>query len=326
MENFEKVQNSKQLNNVLEAAYAAERLIILVYFTKNIPECRQVYQILENIAREHMLTYFCIIDMDKFEDESKYTSNVSNMPKLDCYYMNNLIGSYPASTVKDIKSIIKYGEQYVMMQINNKNNTAQNSHFSVPYQINPLQIQQQILTHAKTTNPTQYTYLMQNPAILQQLVQNQIASSSQQQQQFFNTPQNIMQNQLIQSTPYMQQQQQMPQYTQIPQQQYAQMINSQQQNLVQTPITNNCSNSSNQDIYFQNGLPTFQQMQQMFQIFQMMQQMGILNVNTNKNDIISDKSTEKIQNTDKEDVVILPNGDKIIPLANGKFALVKKNN
>lgn len=53
--------------------------------------------------------------------------------------------------------------------------------------------------------------------------------------------------------------------------------------------------------------PTYQQMQQMFQIFQMMYQMGVLNMSPNN----------------KEEEKILPNGDKLIQLSDGKFGLIK---
>ena len=57
-------------------------------------------------------------------------------------------------------------------------------------------------------------------------------------------------------------------------------------------------------------MPTAQQLQQWFQIFQMMQQMGMLNMNAKPE--APDETT------------ILPSGDKIIPLGNGKYGLIKK--
>lgn len=57
-------------------------------------------------------------------------------------------------------------------------------------------------------------------------------------------------------------------------------------------------------------MPNAQQLHQWFQIFQMMQQMGMLNM---------DAKPEAPDNT-----TILPSGDKIIPLGNGKYGLIKK--
>lgn len=66
----------------------------------------------------------------------------------------------------------------------------------------------------------------------------------------------------------------------------------------------------------QNNMPNAQQIQQMFNIFQMMQQMGILN---NQNILPTNSHKDKI-----EGEIILKNGDKLIPLADGKYGLIKK--
>lgn len=64
------------------------------------------------------------------------------------------------------------------------------------------------------------------------------------------------------------------------------------------------------------NMPNAQQIQRMFNIFQMMQQMGILN---NQNILPTTNQKDKI-----EDEIILKNGDKLIPLSNGKYGLIKK--
>lgn len=57
-------------------------------------------------------------------------------------------------------------------------------------------------------------------------------------------------------------------------------------------------------------LPTFQQMQYFFKIFQMMNEMGVLNMSAT------------VKNENKE--ITLPNGDKLVPLADGNYGLIKK--
>lgn len=59
----------------------------------------------------------------------------------------------------------------------------------------------------------------------------------------------------------------------------------------------------------QPGLPTLKQMQYMFHIFQLMQQMGLL------------KPTQPVQT---ENAIVLENGDRLIPLPDGRFKLLKK--
>ena len=57
-------------------------------------------------------------------------------------------------------------------------------------------------------------------------------------------------------------------------------------------------------------LPTFQQMQYFFKIFQMMNEMGVLNMSAT------------VKNENKE--ITLANGDKLVPLADGNYGLIKK--
>ena len=82
-------------------------------------------------------------------------------------------------------------------------------------------------------------------------------------------------------------------------------------------------------------VPTFQQMQQMFQIWETMHQMGILNttVPIRQSGIVNKTSTStstSISNSDVAQAVgqetILPSGDKIVPLGDGKYGLIKKSN
>jgi len=62
------------------------------------------------------------------------------------------------------------------------------------------------------------------------------------------------------------------------------------------------------------NLPSLEQMQQMFQIFQMMQQMGVL------------QTSPKTTAATHDGIIQLPDGDKIVPLADGKYGLIRKKN
>ena len=68
-------------------------------------------------------------------------------------------------------------------------------------------------------------------------------------------------------------------------------------------------------------VPTFQQMQHMFQIWETMNQMGILKTtvqpkqSAENNSVVSKMVGQEI---------ILPSGDKIVPLGNKKYGLIKK--
>lgn len=138
-----------------------------------------------------------------------------------------------------------------------------------------------------------------NPTLIQQqILMNAQMTNPQYFQYLINNPlslQQLVQKQLLQSqnTPVIQQ----PNVTFVP-------------NNIPTP-----SNNHNDSIF----VPTPQQMHQMFQMFQMLQQMGVLNMNIPKN-VIEDNINKQ------SDFIELPNGDKVIKLANGKYGLISKKN
>lgn len=69
-------------------------------------------------------------------------------------------------------------------------------------------------------------------------------------------------------------------------------------------------------------IPTIQQMQYMFQIWETMNQMGILKTNVSPKPIPTDKNSLVAQTVGQE--IILPSGDKLIPLGNNKYGLKKR--
>lgn len=300
MENFFKITSAQELSKIFELAQ--EKLVILMFFSKHNPDCKRAYSFFEKSATNHNLSLFCVIDMDKFQGESRYVANVNTMPKFECYHLGNSLGSCITSNEKDIENLVRTGEQYIMTQTNMRNNgTGQNAMLGqIP--INPMQIQQQILNNAQMQNPMYFQQLMQNPILLQNLVQRQMQQMVAPQ---MSMPQQMIQPQVPQITQPQITQPQVPQITQMPIMPMA----------TQTTIPNNTSNFM---------VPTMQQMQQMFQIFQMMQQMGILN--TQPQTVDNNIQPENNQKTVNDDTIVLPNGDKIIPLGNGKFGLIKKNN
>ena len=71
-------------------------------------------------------------------------------------------------------------------------------------------------------------------------------------------------------------------------------------------------------------VPTFHQMQQMFQIWETMNQMGILKTTVPPKSVPI-QSNSYVGKTVKDEIT-LPSGDKIIPLGDGKYGLIKKSN
>lgn len=320
MDNLFMISSSNNLQKIFETTQ--DKLIALMFYTKNVGKCRIAKEAFEKSSKNHITTVFCVIDMDKLEGDSRYTSNVSNMPRFDLYYMDNCLGTLVSSNEKEIEMHIRNGEQYVMTQsnMNNKMNQYGGQYGNNMQQINPMQIQQQILNMAMAQNPVLANQLMQNPQMLQQYVQRQIQQIQMQNQMgasMQNPLGNPMQNSM--TTPM-----QNPMTTPIP-----------------TPMQNTLMNqigNATQNQQMNNALPTLQQMQQMFQIFQMMQQMGILNTpTTGSNDSNQTGSPNptlgmkmnpisgSTQSTEEDKIMELPNGDKLVPLPGGKYGLIKKN-
>ncbi|XWV26453.1 hypothetical protein QJ857_gp0616 [Tupanvirus soda lake] len=327
VDNFYKITSADELNKIFESA--GDKLVILMFFTKHNGECRRALSAFEKSALNHTTSFFCVIDTDKFQGESRFVSNLNNMPKFECFYMGNSLGSYPTSNDKEIEQIVRSGEQYVMTQNNMKNSgMGQNNMMNQmgmmgmqQTQMNPMQIQQNVLNQAQMTNPVYFQYLMQNPMALQQLVQRQMMMQQQQQMIQPQMPMTSMTPMVSQmpmtTTPNVMGNMVAPVVPTVPQNTTPNQTLSSAMNTMSMPQQNNI-------------IPTFQQMQQMFQIFQMMQQMGALNTNaTPINNTASSSDTNQTTETNKQadvdNTIVLPNGDKLIPLPGGKFGLVKKS-
>jgi hypothetical protein len=319
MSNFNQIANADQLHKIFESTQ--DKLIVLMFYTKNNPECRKAKSGFDKSAANHMTSIFCFIDVDKFEGESRFVQLNNNMPKFDFYFAGNSIASFSSSNDRDIENGVRSCEQYVMTQNNMKNSGQMNPGqmnngtglMATMQQINPVAIQQQILNNAMMQNPQLAQQLIQNPAMLQQLVQRQIQQIQQQ-----NQYQQMLQQQQMNS--------QLNQVNQVNQVNPLLMNNA---NLQAQASIAQLANAINSPSTGTNVLPTIQQMQQMFQIFQMMQQMGILNVPQQLSAATTSTTTTpqtvpETKPTDPDNTIVLDNGDKLIPLPNGKYGLVKK--
>ena len=313
MENLIHIVDATQLNKIFDTVQ--DKLIVLMYYTKNNPDCKRAKMSFEKVATNNNLSIFCIIDVDKFQGESRYVTNISTMPSYNCYYMCNSLGTFYGVSEKEIDTMIRSCQQYVITQNNMKNGSQFNNQ-----QINQSQIQQQILNNAMMQNPLLAQQFIQNPMLLQQYTQKYIQSLQQQQMMQQNMPNT---NGYV---PYFQpQMQQMPQSQIFPQSSMnlrrdtvpdiANYVPPTIPHDVQNPM-NTITNSSNHQMNtvqndMQSGLNTLPTLQQM-------QQMGILNIPNNQ-PINKQESSEQIGNE-----IILPNGEKLISLSNGKYGLIKK--
>ncbi|MEM0354157.1 MAG: hypothetical protein QXW79_01110 [Thermoplasmata archaeon] len=256
MNNFFIIIDSNQLGKIFENAN--DRLVVLMFYTKNNPESRRAKNAFEKCAMNHTLSCFCVVDMDKFRGESRYINGVNHIPKFDCYYMGQLIGTFTSSDEKEIEMMVCRGEQYIMTQNNMKHNSF-SGHVFGGQQIHNQQIRQ---THQ----------IVQNPYLLDQMVQRQMD---------------------VQSVPLIH-----PANQEVPQS--------------QLPIfPGKCQGINN--------LPTLEQMEQLIKLFKMMQEVGIFGTDTGKCE--SGKRTSNLV----DGTIVLPTGDKLVPLPNGKYGLIRKS-
>jgi len=359
-ENFIIITDANQLNKLFETIQ--DKIVVIMLYTKSNSECQKARNFFKNVASNNLLSYFCFIDVDKFKGESRYIDLNLSMPCFICYYSGNVICTYQTSNEKEIAQMVHSAQQYMMSQNNTRNNLAGNQ---FQQNINPMQIRQQILNHVQMQNPSQYYYLINNPAALNQLVQNQIQLMSQQQvigqpqmmqpnsqtiQQSMPMQQPIQMQQSMQQSLPMQQampiqqtipmQQTMPMQQAIPLQQtmpMQQTLPMQPSLMAQLQQSNMAipSTIAQQNTIANNLMPTLEQMQQMFHIFKSLVEMGVIKLSnepvTEQVDYTTDMNkinfhnTLKIQQnkTEPDNVIVLPNGDKLYPQKDGTFGLVK---
>jgi len=210
MDNLVYVNNAMVVNKIFEVY--TTKLIVMLFYIKTKKDCIISKSIVEQLAPKYKNVMFLLIDIESLNGESRYCNNISNIPRFDFYFSNNLIGTYSGSDEKIIENNVIYCEQNIMSRINQNN----------------------VISSTPTVTPINTTPVIPTHTI--------------------------------------------PDYLQT------------------------------------NNMPNGQQIQQMFNIFQMMQQLGILN-----NQNITPQNQK-----DKSDTIILSNGDKIIPLADGKYGLIKK--
>jgi hypothetical protein len=356
MSGVQLIKDSEQLTKIMEMSQ--DKLVVLLYYGNGNSNCKYAKKAHDQLSNSHSLSLFCMIDVDNFEGNNQIINSITNLPRIDFYYQSVNLGTYSGTDAKELDQRVRAGQQYVMSQMNQKNNIGQGQMYAQgmqpgfnpmnqmnqvnqmmpgfnqqmapnqlnqfnqfnPSQLNPQmyqQIQAQVLASAMAQNPMYHKQLLQNPQLLQQAVTQQIMmmnNSSMQPNQI-----NSMQpNQINSMQPN--------------------QINSMQPNQINsapqlTPLNNMLnmasslgnaqSNSSSLNTEIGSVVaPTFQQMQHMFQIWEMMHQMGILKTNVAPKPVIQ-PSNSVIGQTVKQEM-ILPTGDKIVPLGDGKYGLIKK--
>ena len=307
---YQVITNADDLQKIFETA--ADKLIVLYFYTQNNMISRNVKTTIEFLSNSHQLSYFCAIDINNFEGDSKYVNSVTSIPRLDFYNKGNHIGSSSSTNSKEIKMLIENAERYIM-------NSGMNQGYGM--QMNPMQqqIQQQLLVQMQMSNPYMYDYYVKNPMALQQAAQTQLFKNQQ-----------MYQNQM----PQMQQQMQnmQPQMQQVP----SMIQNTPLVTAPTSPQTSNAAALGLMALQATSGdsdapLPTIQQMQQMFKIFQMMQQMGLINQESNvqqsniQQEQDSNDISSIIKNLAEGQLYTLPDGKQIVKMAGDKYGIVKKN-
>lgn len=158
-------------NNLLKLIQTKEdKLIVVVFYIKTETYYKKLMVLLEQLANHHVDTLFCLVDIQSFENNDRIVQTHHGLPRIECYYLNNSLGTYWTNEEKDIQSIVKNGEKFV----NNQNSKLKQNTFETNY----LHSQAMVLNEAQKTNPTYFQHLLKNPLVLQQVVQTVMNGAS----------------------------------------------------------------------------------------------------------------------------------------------------
>jgi len=122
MSNFAIIKDQQQLAKLFENT--VDKLISVLFYTKNNPQCRVARQHFERCATNNIISSFCIIDTDNYDGDRRIIDSIANMPHIDFYFQTKKIGSYSGSDQKSIDDCVQAGQRYVMTEINTKNNLS----------------------------------------------------------------------------------------------------------------------------------------------------------------------------------------------------------
>lgn len=234
MDNYLLINNSRSLDGIFRNI--GNKLVIIYYYSKHNNTSIQLANELKKIAAQHSASFFCSVDIDHFNGESRFVDRQAKVPSIQGFYKGNTIGSTMVATEIELNDIIGKTEIYVRDLSLRENQSANLSNYQYSHQPN----------YAPLQPPPQYPFngYQINDAI-------------------------------------------------------------RQSNLTESGLQ----------------LPSMQQMQQMFKIFQMLQKMGVLL--TDEEPIIQD-TLENEKNTSPDGAIMLSNGDRIVPLGNGKYGVIEK--
>lgn len=291
-DNFIQVDNSDALDTIFSKS--GNKLVILLFITKHNTECRRAKQTLERCSSNHRLVIFCVVETDNFDGKSRFLAGIDKMPKIDGYYNGNMISTKIITHESEIETFIRSSEQIYMQSIspnNCMNGMNGMGNMNGMNNLSSLPMNSMNMNMSNIKNSILNNAKMTNPVMHSRLLSDpQLLDQLCKQQMLL-----ILQNQKYQ-----------------PNQQNMMQINNMSNNGFNNQFaTNNQNNQINQN---NQSIPSYNQLIQMFQIFQMMNQMGIINME------------QKVSMSDSDNVINLPNGDKIVTLSNNKYGLIRKKN
>lgn len=344
---IEVIKNDGDLN--LAISQSADKLVILFYYTKGNPQCKYSLKRYEDLAYNYSLAYFCMVDMDNFEDDNNgKISSITNTPFYEFYFRGNKFGSHVGSDVDQLRRKIEAGQRAASEQTSNNINMNSNNNFN-QFISNPMyqNVKQILCNHARQNNPMLLSQYMQNEqflhnAILQYMQQHNIQINPMQMGQGQMGPMGQM-GQMGQMGPMGSMGQmgpmQMGQMNPMNPMQMGQMNPMQMGPMgpmqMGQPNSNGSHMSSLQNLntalntqsdLSQFVMPSLQQMQYIFQIWETMNQMGILKTNVPPKPLTADKAG-LIDRKSSVSVAVgegltLPSGERIIPLGNKQYKII----
>lgn len=169
MENPIIIKDCGSLDKII--TQVGDKLIVLLFFTKNNPECRKSRVYFDKHAQLNPTIHFCVIDLDNIQGNSKYLGNVNTLPKFNFYFRGSIIGSLSQNDENEFIGLIQKGQRYVLMQMKGMMPAVTQPAF-VPPQPNMIQLASQLHNPAlDSLMPTlqQMQYMFQIFQMMQQL-------------------------------------------------------------------------------------------------------------------------------------------------------------
>jgi hypothetical protein len=314
--NYASISNAEQLAKYMELS--KQNVVILLIYSQHNPDVNIFRESFITVAGHNRHSIFLMINVDVFQGNSPYVLKTpgSVLPRCEYHYQGNVLASKMFSSQTDLHNSVAEAQRFMMSNQNKTSLAAINA------EVDSNKIANDIFDSAKNFSPALESYLKTNPDFVNQLVKH-IKQNASVFQQILNSPSslaayaekemNAQKNRQLHARQQLQQQVVPPIVPIGTTEQYPAPV----QQLI-TSLTKNSLNGS--IIPLETDINNaMDQIKKMLVLFEALHRMGLLKTNITEPSI-------KIEEADPPGTTIGPNGDKFIPLPDGRYKRIKKKN